>query len=156
MRDYLARHLYNAPGTVAAARRHLTRCATAPRCCAEYTNKVIDEDTVAGVDPKICGCFPWSPLPCCTYCGVGPCAGEFRFKRKAPGSNTWIGSGCPFAGCPTACASCDQCSHNNDEFTIDDQHDGKTAETPAYMTPGGVRPPPAACAQVLWLPYRSG
>ena len=105
----------------------------------EYTNKVIDEDTVAGVDAKICGCLPWSPLPCCTYCGVGPCAGEFRFKRKEPGSNVWVGTGCPFAGCPTACASCDQCSHNNDEFTIDEQHNGKTAATAAYMTPGGVR-----------------
>lgn len=110
-------------------------------CCTmkiEYTNKVIDEDTVAGVGAKICGCLPWSPLPCCTYCGVGPCAGEFRFKRKEPGSNVWVGTGCPFAGCPTACASCDQCSHNNDEFTIDEQHNGKTAATAAYMTPGGT------------------
>ena len=34
----------------------------------------------------------WSALlPCCLYCGVGPCAGEFRFKRKEAGSNEWIG-----------------------------------------------------------------
>ena len=104
----------------------------------EYTNKVIDENTVAGVNMKICGCLPGSPLPCCLYCGVGPCAGEFRFKRKEAGSNEWIGSGCPFAGCPNACANCDQCSHNNDSFVIDAEHDGKTPATAAYMTPGGA------------------
>ena len=103
----------------------------------EYTNKVIDADTVAGVNMKVCGCLPGSPLPCCMYCGVGPCAGEFRFKRKEAGSNEWIGSGCPFAGCPNACANCDMCSHNNDSFVIDAEHDGKTPATAAYMTPGG-------------------
>ena len=70
-----------------------------------YTNKKIDMDTVAGVDAKLCGCMPMSPMPCFLCCGVGPCAAEFRFKRK-PGTNEWVGTGCPFAGCPTACANC--------------------------------------------------
>ena len=41
------------------------------------------------------------------------------------------------AGCPTACAGCDQCSHNNDTFLVDAEHDGKSPEKAIYMTPGG-------------------
>jgi len=95
------------------------------------TQKSLTDTKVAGMDAKICGCIPFSPVPCCLCCGVGPCKPEFRFEQDKAEPTKWVAVDSVFPY--SCCTSCTQ--HPGDFFYFDTEHNG-SAEKPMEMTAG--------------------
>ena len=54
----------------------------------------------------VCWCLCPSPIPCCLYCGIGPCAQVPKFKKES--DTKWVGTGeSQLAG-----GCCTMCCHN--------------------------------------------
>jgi hypothetical protein len=107
----------------------------------QYTMKVRGGgDFIDATNFKACGCLPLSPIPCCMYCGVGPCAfyGAHERSKDPATPNLYVGKG---RVCAASC--CDMCiccfHHDHDWFVLDDEHDGSSPEKAGYYTPGGKK-----------------
>jgi len=102
----------------------------------QYDLKVLDGgEQMDAHNFKVCGCLPMSPIPCCLFCGFGPCGFYGKhYRSKNPATpNLFIGKG---GICETPC--CVMCMHHdNDYFVFDADHDGSTPQKAGYYVPGG-------------------
>ena len=101
-------------GSSTAAAHPLVRTRAKNRLCRSYAHtsrafavmeqKQVNDKTVAGTDVTLCyGAFPFSPIPCCLCCGVGPCKPEFKFVKDPADPTKWVGSDTVFPNCPLGC-----------------------------------------------------
>ena len=95
-------------------------------CCAPSVTMQINKDGKGGkgVNAKICGCLPQSPIPCFNGCGIGPCAFVSPFEFVDEGDKKkWLGNGQICAG------GCCPCMHNKGDWgEISAETDGSTPE----------------------------
>lgn len=102
----------------------------------QYDLKVLDGgEQLDAHNFQVCGCLPMSPIPCCLFCGVGPCGFYGKhYRSKDPATpNLFIGKG---GICQTPC--CIMCMHHdNDYFVLDVEHDGSSPQKANYYIPGG-------------------
>lgn len=114
---------------------------------ATMVQKFDDDKHGMGHKAMLCGGIaPMSPCPCCAYCGVGPCAAEWRFIKDPADPTKWNATGSVFA-----CQTCEMCTnHAGDTFVFDENHTG-TKEKPLEMVAGmnPMNPPCLAGKKVL-------
>lgn len=120
-------------------------CATAMfmgySCCSPLVmqQKQVDEKTVAGTNVTMCwGLLPFSPIPCCLCCGVGPCKAEFTFKQDDEDATKWVGFGSVLtSGCCSVLTD-----HKGDVFHFNENHNG-SVDQPMEMIAGknNINPP---------------
>ena len=76
----------------------------------------------------VCWCLCPSPIPCCLYCGIGPCAQVPKFKKES--DTKWVGTGESqlAGGCCTMC-----CHNEGDTMMIEgDKLVWSVGKSPAY------------------------
>ena len=97
---------------------------------ATMVQKFDDDKHGMGHKAMLCGGIaPMSPCPCCAYCGVGPCAAEWRFIKDPADPTKWNATGSVFA-----CQTCEMCTnHAGDTFVFDENHTG-TKEKPLEVS----------------------
>ena len=100
-------------------------------CGTGFTGKVVmspDGETATFSDNTVCFCLKPSPIPCCMYCGIGPCAMEPKMKKESDTKLVGSGESVIAAGC------CKAMFHNKGD--VFEYKDGKwvmhAGSSPAY------------------------
>jgi len=102
-------------------------------CCKPQFTMQIDADGKSGkgIDAKLCGCWPMSPLGACCP-GVGPLAfvSPFKIEDAGGGATKWVGNGQICAG------GCCPCMVNTGDYGINnDKQDGSAPDKYHDMFP---------------------
>ena len=93
-------------------------CGTMTCCPSSVSGKVVLYDDGAKskmVENKVCFVLCPSPVPCCMYCGVGPCAQEPKFNRVSDTLYEGTGESMMASG---ACVAC--CHNKGDKVELKD------------------------------------
>ena len=100
-------------------------------CCpgSAWGELKVTEDGAKIVKNRICFCLSPSPIPCCMYCGFGPCAQVPIFKKVS--DTVYEGSGESQLGETGMCTMC--CHNKGDKLEVTDGGIIWTAgNSPAY------------------------
>lgn len=112
-----------------------------------------DGTTGKGIDSKLCGCAPQSPLPCFNGCGFGPLAfvTPFEFVTQEDGKKKWVGNGQVCAG------GCCPCAQNKGDYgMLTEKTDGSTPDKPHIFIPISSFWPPCLTGKPLFLMTQKG
>lgn len=94
-------------------------CGTVQCCPTSMSGKVVLTDDGAKakmVDNRMCFVLCPSPIPCCMYCGVGPCAQVPLFKKVS--DTVYEGTGESMLGETGMCVAC--CHNKGDKVELKD------------------------------------
>ena len=108
-------------------------CGTMTCCPSSVSGKVVlyeDGAKAKMVENRVCFVLCPSPIPCCMYCGVGPCAQVPLFNKVSDTVYEGTGESMLAAGVCTAC-----CHNKGDKIEIKDGGLVWTAGTNAVMYP---------------------